>query len=211
MSAIMMETHKKILRKATKRALITHGILVLALASSILLHWANRTENSLIAESYQSVRYHLIDRQSRYALLQVLRNKPLTIGQALQVADVVIDESRANGVPIHMILGVMDLESEFLPNAVSSAGARGLMQVMPERWNEYVATHNLRGVSTKHDPAINVTVGIRYLGDLFKEYKDWNKVLKVYGGYVKASPDAYIRIIMARANKYKTQLEENSL
>jgi soluble lytic murein transglycosylase-like protein len=60
-----------------------------------------------------------------------------------------------------------------------------------------------------HNPALNVRMGIRYLGDLMKEYHgDWKKVLKEFGGFVKNDPGPYIRIVMANAEKYKAQLGE---
>lgn len=208
MSIIMLETHEKVVRKLKKRSRIIHGILILLLTFSVLFHWAGKIGNDLIRESYQVVKQHLLDRQSRYILLEILRNKPLTVGQALEIADVSIDESRASKVPIHLILGMMSLESEFYPYAVSSEGARGLMQVMPERWNLYVSSPGFQGKAAQHNPALNVRVGIRYLGDLWKEYGNWRRVLKEYGGFVKADPSSYIRIVMANAEKYRVQLEE---
>lgn len=208
MSIIMLETHKKVVRKTRKRWMMISGVLFIMLLSSIFLHWAGKVGDDLIQESYQVVRQHLMDRQSRYILLEILRNKPLSIGQALEVADVVIEESRASKVPIHVILGMMSLESEFYPYAVSSEGARGLMQIMPERWNLYISSPGFQGKEAQHNPALNVRVGIRYLGDLWKEYRDWKRVLKEYGGFVKADPRPYIRIVMANAEKFRVQLGE---
>lgn len=207
MSAIMVETHEKIVKEMKKRSRIVNGALILLLLFSVLFQWAGKIGNDLIHESYQVIRQHLVDRQSRYILLEILRNKPLSIGQALEVADVVIEESRASKVPIHFALGVMSLESEFMPYAVSSMGARGLMQVMPEKWKQYIASPDLQGQTSQHNPALNVRVGMRYLGDLWKEHGNWKKVLKEYGGFVKADPSPYIRIVMTNAEKYKAQMQ----
>lgn len=212
MSIMLKEVHERKLRAVKRRALLFHGILALLLFFSVFFQWVERSNISLIRESYQVVKYHLIERQSRHAFLEILRNKSLTVGQALEIADVVIDESRVNKVPIHMILGVMDLESEFMPGAVSSKGARGLMQVMPDRWKEYVSSKDLQTLDARHDPVLNVRVGIRYLGDLMRQYNgDWKKILKEYGGFIKASPNVYIRVVMAKAARYKAQLGEESL
>ena len=206
MSIILLETHLKILRKVRKRAFIIHGILVLTLLAAVLLPRISKIENDLIRASYGVVRQHLVGFECRYALLEILRNKPMTVGQALEVADVVIDEARSSKVPIHVVLGVMTVESEFNPNAVSSEGARGLMQVMPATWNHYVSTDSLRGQSTKHSPALNVRIGVRYLGDLLKQYGDMKKVLTVYGGFVSKKPDKYVNLVMANAEKFRVQL-----
>ncbi len=208
MSVIMRETHEKIIRKIRKRSRVIYGILVLLLLFSVLFQWTGKVGNDLILESYQVVRQHLIDRQSRYILLEILRNKPLTVGQALEVADVVIEESKTSRIPIHFALGVMSLESEFKPSAVSSEGARGLMQIMPTVWKQYISSPDLQGEASRHSPSLNVRVGIRYLGDLWKEHGSWKRVLKEYGGFVKSDPGPYIRIVMANAEKYRAQLGE---
>jgi soluble lytic murein transglycosylase-like protein len=208
MSIIFRETHDAVVRKIRKRARVIQAILVGLFAMSVLYQMAGQLGNSLIRESYQVVRQHLMDRQSRYMLLEILRNKPLSVGQALEVADVVIDESQASKVPIHVVLGVMSLESEFKPSAVSSENARGLMQVLPATWKKYVPSSQLQNYASMHSPALNVRVGIRYLGDLWKEYGSWPAALKEYGGFTKADPRPYIRIVMANAKKYEKQLEE---
>ena len=206
MSIILAETHQKLVRKVRKRAFIIHGILVLMLLVSVLFPWISKIENDLIRASYGVVRHHLVELEGRYVLLEILRNKPMTVGQALEVADVMMDEARLNKVPIHVVLGVMTVESEFNPNAVSSEGARGLMQVMPATWNHYVSTDSLRGQSTKHSPALNVRIGVRYLGDLLKQYGDLKKVLTVYGGFVSKKPDKYVNLVMVNAEKFRVQL-----
>lgn len=211
MSVIMRDTHEKIVRKMKKRSRINNGVLILLLLFSFLFQWTGKIGNDLVRESYLVVKHHLMDRQSRYILLEILRNKPLSVGQALEVADVVIEESRASNVPIHLVLGVISLESEFKPSAVSSENARGLMQVMPATWKQYVSSPALQDQTSQHSPSLNCRVGIRYLGDLWKEYGNWKKVLKEYGGFVKADPVPYIRIVMANAERYRVQLGEKAL
>jgi soluble lytic murein transglycosylase-like protein len=58
-------------------------------------------------------------------------------------------------------------ESQFRPDAVSSAGARGLMQLMPAT-ARYVAGRSLSR-SDLNDPATNIELGQRYLEKLIKD------------------------------------------
>ena len=58
-----------------------------------------------------------------------------------------------------LIRSVMQTESAFNPIAVSSAGAMGLMQLMPELAEEF-------GVTDPFDPEQNVMAGARYLRQL---------------------------------------------
>lgn len=67
------------------------------------------------------------------------------------------------GVPESLIKAVIDTESSFNPHAVSSAGAKGLMQLMD-------ATAQGLGVSDPFDPAENIDAGVRYLSYQLKRF-----------------------------------------
>jgi soluble lytic murein transglycosylase-like protein len=59
-------------------------------------------------------------------------------------------------IPEQLIRAVIKVESDYDPRAVSYAGARGLMQLMPE-------TAAGLGVKDLHDPRENIFGGVRYL------------------------------------------------
>lgn len=61
-------------------------------------------------------------------------------------------------------------ESEGDPNAVSSAGARGLMQLMPKTAREWEAKLGLPSGSTDMDPVANERVGRAYMDSLLERY-----------------------------------------
>jgi hypothetical protein len=203
---MLIETHRKLLKKAKARAFIIQGVLALLLLMSVLFPRISQLETDLIRESYGVVRQHLVNLECKYVLLEILRNKPLSVGQALEIADVIMEESKASDVPIPIILAVMKAESEFRTDAVSSAGARGLMEVMPAVWSQYVGPENLKGQASRHDPALNVRVAVRYLGDLFKQFGDVRRALRVYGGFINKSPDRYVNAVMVKAEKYQAQI-----
>jgi soluble lytic murein transglycosylase-like protein len=71
--------------------------------------------------------------------------------------------SQKYGVEAGLIKAVIRAESDFNPQAVSHAGARGLMQLMP-------ATARSLGVSDSFDPEQNVMGGTRFLKDMLQRY-----------------------------------------
>ena len=64
-----------------------------------------------------------------------------------------------------LLKAVIHVESGFNPQAVSSAGAVGLMQLMP-------ATAKRYGAEDRYNPVENIQAGARYLHDLISRYND---------------------------------------
>ena len=67
------------------------------------------------------------------------------------------------GVPPELAIAVAQQESGGNPNAVSSAGAVGVMQLMP-------ATAAQLGVTNPTDPAQNIDAGVQYLSQMLSEF-----------------------------------------
>ena len=72
------------------------------------------------------------------------------------------------GVPEHWIRAVMRVESAGNMRAISSAGAMGLMQVMPATWTDLRARHRLG--SNPYDPRDNILAGAAYLREMHDRY-----------------------------------------
>jgi soluble lytic murein transglycosylase-like protein len=82
---------------------------------------------------------------------------------AARLDSIVVMQSRAHHVPSSLVRAVIMQESGGDPSAISSAGAMGLMQLMPGTANAY-------GVSDPFDPDQNVAGGVSYLHDLLQRY-----------------------------------------
>jgi soluble lytic murein transglycosylase-like protein len=76
---------------------------------------------------------------------------------------VISEASQTHGVPFSLLKALIKTESDFNPTAISSAGARGLMQLMPE---------NIKTLKIKNpfDPRENVMGGTRYLKQLIDRF-----------------------------------------
>jgi len=78
--------------------------------------------------------------------------------------DVAIDQAAgAATVSPALVRAVITVESGFNPQAVSSRGARGLMQLRPDTARHY-------GVADAFDPSQNIRGGVSYLRDLLARY-----------------------------------------
>lgn len=72
------------------------------------------------------------------------------------------------GISERWIRSVMRVESAGDARAISSAGARGLMQVMPATWAELRVRHRLG--TNPYDPRDNILAGAAYLREMFDRY-----------------------------------------
>ena len=80
--------------------------------------------------------------------------------------------SDRSGVPLSLLAAVAQTESNFEPNAVSHAGARGLLQVLPSTAQELEIDLN--------SPGANVLAGARYLRRMLDRFKSLDLALAAY-------------------------------
>jgi len=96
----------------------------------------------------------------------------------IEILKVAHQQATRVDLPPEMVLAVIDIESAFNPYAVSSAGAQGLMQVMPF-WRNELGNRRLVGI---RDNLIMGCTILRYYYDM--ERGDWTKALARYNGSV---------------------------
>jgi len=88
--------------------------------------------------------------------------------RAVAIADHVTEASQRFGLPESWIYAVMRTESAGRIGAVSSAGAMGLMQLMPGTWARQRARFGLD--SDPFDPRANILAGTSYLREMYDSY-----------------------------------------
>ncbi len=91
-----------------------------------------------------------------------------------RVAAAVIEETRAAALDPLLVAAMIDVESGFDTGALSWAGARGLMQLLPSTLAS-AAARNGMAAGDPHDPIVNVRLGIRYYKRLLETFarQDW--------------------------------------
>jgi hypothetical protein len=115
---------------------------------------------------------------------QVLARRGPDLGLTLrqQLAQAISEEARRAGYDPLLILAVIDVESDFEEDAVSSKGAKGLMQIRPSTLYFLAQKEGLKlsREEVAADPALCVRLGIRYLKSLEDRFGDLEMALMAY-------------------------------
>ena len=100
-----------------------------------------------------------------------------------------------------LVHAVIEQESNYQPRARSKAGAKGLMQLMPDTARQY-------GVRNSYDPKSNLEAGVRHLKDLMSRldlptalaaYNAGEATIRRYGGLPPfPETQTYVRNILRR-------------
>lgn len=111
-----------------------------------------------------------------------------------ELQDVLHTAAEANGVPYHVALGLIYVESRFDPEAVSPAGCRGLCQLHP------------RYFPADLTPAENIEAGMEYLGSLIERCGDLSAALTAYHAGSDTGDRAYADQVMRAAEVWDAQM-----
>lgn len=147
----------------------------------------------------------------RYSKYNALNVHSYSGGNKKKYLDLINEVAYRHQVDAKLVHAVIQTESAYNSNAVSSAGAVGLMQLMPDTARRF-------GVTNRNDPDQNVEGGTRYLRhliDMFNPNLDLavaaynageNAVIK-YNNSIPPYPETqnYVKQVLALYNKQKFQ------
>ena len=106
------------------------------------------------------------------------------------------------GVPPELIAAVMRIESTGEPGVISPAGARGLMQMMPDQIAGQGVPEYLW-----HDPASNIAAGAQGLYTRMLAQGSWEGAVGAYLGFGcdvwGTCTDVYVRVVFGWAEYYR--------
>jgi soluble lytic murein transglycosylase len=110
------------------------------------------------------------------------RARSLTPDEIHRVGATIRSEAARFGLAPDLVLAVIEVESQFDAFAVSSAGAMGLMQILPNTGEALARRYEQPwdGPRTLFDPVVNVRLGIAYLAELRQRFGHWPTALAAY-------------------------------
>jgi soluble lytic murein transglycosylase-like protein len=142
---------------------------IAAILTSILI------SNEVQADIYKFIandgRIYYTDKPKNSLYKRIIRTRPINYAAALpyigvnkkKYADLIADAANRHQVDARLLHAVIQAESAYDANAISSAGAVGLMQLMPDTARRY-------GVFNRNDPVQNIDGGTHYLKDLLRMF-----------------------------------------
>lgn len=120
-------------------------------------------------------------------ILRYAHQRYMYISYPLKYEDEIKEASEKYNVDETLIYAIIKTESNFNPDAESSAGARGLMQIMPETF-EWIQTYYTDDDNYTADDLYNYKVNIDYgthlLSILLDMYEDRNTAICAYNAGV---------------------------
>lgn len=111
----------------------------------------------------------------------VERNPKATIRDFSGFPKVLLEESKAAGIDVRLVMAVIDQESRFRPEAVGKSGEVGLMQIHPStakliaQSRGWVYEPRLLAI-----PSVNVRYGLAYLQDQVAAFGVTPEALRAY-------------------------------
>jgi soluble lytic murein transglycosylase-like protein len=136
--------------------------------------------------------------------IKTISSKKLPVEELTDIASAIVDRSDEYDVPTSLVLGVIRQESNFDREAISIAGARGLMQVLPSTANDIQSILGVKTYSPSR-PSHNVRFGVFYLARMLHSFEDEEDLaLAAYN----AGPVLVERVRSGKFGKYPNETED---
>lgn len=168
------------MNKKTRRVILWVMLLVVVIAGIIFYNdYLNRKYYNEMMRVKSSELETRLDSLKQYELemsikkrIQSLIPNDTSVGDRLVLVESIYQASKLYNVSIDTIIAVITVESNFTNNALSSAGARGFMQIVPSTFDSMCKLYGING--SIDDPYYNVIVGTCLLRHLMNYYTKKN-------------------------------------
>lgn len=210
-----------------KRAIILTAIIVFVIFTYVRMEEQVQEEPQSQEQSWMQAFYEVVPTEvvaydKKQAVSNILSANGVEAQYCWAIAEAIVEESNKNNIDVEMFLAIIHKESEFRSNAVSSAYAKGIMQIQTGTWDAYVKKHNLP--VKRRDiflPQANIMVASVILKELYEYYAKfgyqeqviWNHVLAAYYAGPASVRDGikdyhwqYIRKVKKYYSLYESQI-----
>lgn len=175
--------------------------------------------NEALADIFKFIdtdgRIYYTDKPKNSLYKRIIRTRPINYAAAVpfigvnkkKFADLIAEAANRHQVDVRLLHAVIQAESAYDARAISSAGAVGLMQLMPDTARRY-------GVSNRNDPVQNIDGGTHYLKDLLRmfnsnlnlavaAYNAGEGAVMRYNNSIPPYPETqnYVRTVMSLYNR----------
>lgn len=136
-------------------------------------------------------------------IAEIYKKKIITVfnlTSSYEMVNLILFKAIEYDIPVNILFALVEVESEFKPNAVSKKGAIGLMQLMPQYFKQYTR-EELFNIYT------NVDAGCEHLRGRYDKYGKWVHAIYYYIG---SGPEAldYVAKVLAKENEYNDYFNE---
>jgi len=185
-------------------------VLIYFLQSALLVYLV--TDKFDLEEQISFQQKHIRELEERLQIFKAIDDFQIGFNQeeATRLGDVIFSESKKYGYDPMFIMAIIKTESSFRKGQVSSAGAVGLMQVIPYVGADVASRAGVdwSGSSTLVEPESNIKLGARLLFEQILKFGDVKKALVSYNMGETALRDL-IRQNKPLPKRYLKTVEEN--
>jgi len=155
---------------------------------------------SPVESKKQSGKRTSVDTLAAY-ISAVRPNKVVSTEEALEISEAAHKYAEVYNLPLGLVVGIMQTESNFRPSAVSGAGARGLMQVM---WKYHHARLKVHAGFKNRDQLHDIDMGIRAGCLVLSKYVEAEKsITRALGRYYGALSRQYVSTVKSYWETYE--------
>lgn len=142
-------------------------LFIIFITGYILYKWDQKV-NSVIS-SNNTVREFALKNSEQTILLKIIDEKigiKAPVQTKVQLTQTIYSLATIKKIPLNIICGLIETESNWTPSVTSDANAKGLMQVLPQYARPYLRYERIEyNPDVLYDPVINSIVGISILAD----------------------------------------------
>ena len=182
---------------------VLHVGLVLFIAGLAIFGYTRVMDSIKKSEHTNKIVHEmLIKGNEKTVLLKVVNEKftMLTVEEKVRLSETIHAVATVRNVPLNLVLAVGENESQFNPKAISSANAKGWMQILPSTARPYIRAERMNyREDILFDPVIAAVIGINILADLHEGHieagkakpEDWTFALHSYCWGPEATKQLY--------------------